>query len=160
MVTPLCRTPTAGLLLGATLAIVACQHAPRSPVPPPVGNRCAELAYVFYLVAENRDRGQTREQQVEALGESVQSPFVGEPGPTLRALERVVDAVYATPDASAAEIEDSVLLSCTVNAQGQVVLGNPAPDAAEQVPSVGSPGPKLPAGGVADARPNEASSTP
>ncbi len=142
--------------MGTTLLALACQNAPMSPVPPSRSDPCGDLAYVFMLVAENRDRGQSREEQIEALGESVHSPFVGRPDQTLRTLTRVVDAVYAAPRASPAEIEDSILRQCRVDAQGRVVLAAPA---AETAP-VGSSGPALSDGGVADAGSLEAPARP
>ena len=38
-----------------------------APTPPQGANACESLAYVFFLVAENRDRGRTREEQVEMM---------------------------------------------------------------------------------------------
>ena len=82
---------------------------------------------MFLVVAENRDRGHTREMQVERLRESVDNPFSEDPDDALADLLRVVDAVYRRPDQSARQLEASVLDDCVVNDRGQAVLLWPSP---------------------------------
>ncbi len=145
------RHPVPGMLvLLAASVLVACQQrAPaRTPLPPSRGDLCADLARVFHTVAESRDQGKTRRQQIDALAESVGSPFIGEPESTLRSLTRVVDVVYEAPQASPEQFEYSVLARCRVNARGQVVLGDlpsspgsPADRETAGVPGVAAPGP-------------------
>jgi hypothetical protein len=104
------------------LLLLACQSPPTTPVPPAGGDVCANLAYVFLLVAEERDRGSTKEAQIETVRESVDSPFVTRPEETLRYLLRVVDLVYERSDASASEIEADVRDSCIVDEQRRAVV--------------------------------------
>ncbi len=138
------------LVLLAASALLACQqrNPARTPLPPSRGDLCVDLARVFHSVAESRDGGKTRKQQIDALAESVGSPFIGEPESTLRSLTRVVDMVYEAPQASPEQFEYSVLARCRLNARGQVVLGDlpAAPGSAADretagVPGVAAPGP-------------------
>jgi hypothetical protein len=58
------------------LLLLACQSPPTPPVPPMGGEVCEDLAYIFLLVAEERDRGSTKEAQIEILRKSADDPFV------------------------------------------------------------------------------------
>ena len=141
--------PCALVLVAASVLSACQQQAPsRTPLPASRGDLCVDLARVFHTVAESRDAGKTRKQQIDTLAESVGSPFVGEPEATLRSLTRVVDMVYEQPQASPEQFEYSVLARCRVNARGQLVLGDPPPPpepAVERetagVPGVAAPGP-------------------
>jgi hypothetical protein len=108
--------------LAFALLLLACQAPPTTPVPPNDGEPCAGLAYVFLLIAQEKDRGSTREAQIEMVRESVDSPFVSRPDETLRHLLHVVDLVYRCPDSSAGEIEAIVRDGCVVDEQGRAVL--------------------------------------
>jgi hypothetical protein len=80
---------------------------------------------VFFLVATNRDRGRTREEQIEMVRESVDNPFATRPEATLRSLLGVVDLVYQQGDATADEIRSSVLDACSVDEKGRAILSRP-----------------------------------
>jgi hypothetical protein len=108
--------------IAIALLLLACQAPPTSPTPPDDAGVCANLAYVFLLVAREKDRGTTKEAQIEMLRESVDNPFVTQPDQTLRHLLQVVDLVYQCPDSSAHEIEAMVLDGCVVDDQGQAVV--------------------------------------
>lgn len=104
-------------------AIFLACHAPaRTPTPPQGGDACDSLAYVFFLIAENKDRGKTREEQIGMVRAGVDNPFATRPDATLQSLLGVVDLVYERPDESADEIRTSVLEACSVNEKGQAVL--------------------------------------
>jgi hypothetical protein len=104
------------------LLLLACQAPPTTPIPPKSGEVCADLAYVFLLVAEEKDRGSTKEAQIEMMRETVDNPFVSRPNETLRHLLQVVDLVYGRSDATAREIEAIVLDDCVVDEQRRAVL--------------------------------------
>ena len=91
---------------------------------PPVssGNVCEDLAYVFYLVARNKDQQSTQEEQLEMAREGIASPFAAHPGRTLRYWSRVIELVYHHPDADADQIQAMVLDACTVDRNGRAVL--------------------------------------
>lgn len=121
----LAQVKTRGFALGIAASVVACNAPATTPAPPPSENACESLAYVFFLVAENRDRGRTREEQVEMMRASVDNPFAKHPEKTLRSLLGVVDLVYQRTDASADEIRDSVLHTCSVDETGRAILSRP-----------------------------------
>jgi hypothetical protein len=108
----------------AALALLACQtRAPlTAAVPAPRGGACSDLAYAFFLVAEKKDRGASKDEQIEALRESIATPFATQPDRTLRQLERVVEIVYRNPELSAAQIQARVRDDCVVDEQGRAVL--------------------------------------
>jgi hypothetical protein len=113
--------------LGATLWLAVwlqgCASAkPVTPVPPEGGGVCQDLAYVFFLVAEQKQRGLSRDAQIARLREDVRNPFSTRPEETLGQLEQVVEQVYETPHTSARELEASVLDHCRVDERGQAVL--------------------------------------
>jgi len=108
-------------LVGALLAL-ACRAPITAPPPPRSGGPCADLAFAFFLVAEKRDHGSTRDEQIEALQAGVASPFAQRPEQTLEELLHVVDLVYRRPDASARELEALVRERCVVDERGQAVL--------------------------------------
>ncbi len=116
---------TRGYALGVAASLLACGAPATTPTPPPGANACESLAYVFFLVAENRDRGRTREEQVEMMRASVDNPFAKQPEETLRSLLGVVDLVYQRTDAGADEIRDSVLQSCSIDETGRAILSRP-----------------------------------
>jgi hypothetical protein len=115
-------------LLALCLALLACETAapPVTPYPPKAEGVCAQLAYAFFLVAEKRDRGSTREDQIETARESVDNPFARHPDETLAFLLRMVDFVYRRPEASAEQIQAQVMEGCAVDQRGQAVLLWPA----------------------------------
>jgi hypothetical protein len=88
---------------------------------------CEGLAYVFLLIAQEKDRGSTKNAQIEMVRESVDNPFVTRPDETLRHLLQVVDLVYRRSDSSAPEIEASVLDGCAVDERGRAILTTPWP---------------------------------
>ncbi len=96
-------------------------------IPPAPGTVCEDLAYTFFLIAENRDRGHSRSDQEAMVRESIRTPFVANPEETRRNLLRVVDVVYRSPDATPEEIEAGVLDHCVVDDQGHAVVRRPAP---------------------------------
>lgn len=113
-------------LLGAlTLLPFACSAPAKTTLPPEKGDPCADLAYVFFLVADARDRGETKDAQIENMRSSVDNPFTARREPTLRSLLGVVDRVYLRSDESAEEIRSSVLSDCSVDEQGRAVLSGP-----------------------------------
>lgn len=85
---------------------------------------CEDLAYVFFLVARQRERGESRDTQLARLRESVQNPFTTRPELALRNLAEVVDRVYDSPHRNARELEASVLDDCSVDERGQAVLSS------------------------------------
>lgn len=101
---------------------LACADAPRTLAVPRDGDACEGLAHVFYLVAVNKDRGDSRPKQLEKAREGVTTPFAAQPDKTLRYWEGVIERVYRRPDASADEIRALAQASCTVNEKGQAVL--------------------------------------
>ena len=114
------RRPAAA---AALLALACKAPPPTTPLPPDGGSDvCTRLAYVFYLVAERREQGASRRDQLAALPESVDNPFTLHPGSAHESLRRVVEIVYAQPRGAARELEAEVLESCTVDAQGHAVL--------------------------------------
>jgi hypothetical protein len=124
---------TMAQLASLTVAQLACQ-APASrrdvaaaELPRAVSGPCEGLAYVFFVVAEQRDRGESREAQIRMAQESVHNRFSEDPEQALADLLRVIDAVYRRPGQRAREIEASVLEDCVVNDRGQAVLLWPAP---------------------------------
>ena len=108
----------------AALALLACQSpAPlTAAVPATRGGACSDLAYAFFLVAEKEDRGASQAAQIEALRQSIHTPFATQPDRTLRQLEQVVEIVYRNPDLSAQQIEAKVRDDCVVDEQGRAVL--------------------------------------
>ncbi len=116
------KLTTCGALALVALACETAQSPARTPEPRANADACEGLAYVFFLVAEQRDRGSTREEQLEKTQESLESPFTSDPGQTGRDLRYVIELVYRYPEASAAEIEAKVRDGCRVNEQGQAVL--------------------------------------
>lgn len=113
--------------LAASLALLlgACetpQAPPRTPEVRQSADACEGLAYVFFVVAENRDRGSSREEQVARARQSVVNPFSGEPRQAGNDLLHVIDLVYRNPEASPAEIESHVRDDCELDGQGHAVL--------------------------------------
>jgi hypothetical protein len=111
----------------ALLALVAwlagcASSKPVTPMPPAGGGVCEDLAYVFFLVAEQKQRGVSRDAQIERLREDVRNPFSTRPEVTFDQLVQVVERVYETPHASALELEARVLDHCSVNERGEAVL--------------------------------------
>lgn len=116
----------------------ACSGSPPGPAPrtrldlpavaapgtsvAPGGDVCADLAYVFFLVAESRRKGATKETQVAEVRESVRNPFATDPAATEETLLHVVNLVYLVPNKTSREIEALVLESCDVGDRGQAVL--------------------------------------
>jgi hypothetical protein len=92
------------------------------PPPPQGGGACVDLAYAFFVVADKRDHGSTREEQMQAVREGVDGPFAVHPERTLADLQRVVDLVYRRPDVNAREIEALVREHCVVDERGQPLL--------------------------------------
>lgn len=121
------------LLIALTMAQLACQAPtpkqaePSTPLSPAVEGACDGLAYVFFVVAEKRDRGETRDAQIRMAQESVQNRFTDDPEQALADLVRVIDAVYRRPGQSARDLEASVRDDCVENELGQAVLLWPAP---------------------------------
>ncbi len=116
------KLTTCGALALLLLVCETAQSPPVTPEPRENAGVCEGLAYVFFLVAENRDRGSTREEQIEGAREGLGNPFTSQPGQTGRDLRYVIDLVYRYPEASAAEIEARVRDGCRVNERGQAVL--------------------------------------
>ena len=108
----------------AALALLACQsEAPlTAAVPATRGGACSDLAYAFFLVAEKRDRGASKDAQMEALRQSIDTPFATQPDQTLRQLEQVVEIVYRNRELSAPQIQAKVSDDCVVDEQGRAVL--------------------------------------
>jgi hypothetical protein len=104
------------------LACETAQAPPQTPEARANADACEGLAYVFFLVADKRDHGTDREEQIETARESVANPFTRQPVQTGRDLRHVIDLVYRHPEASAAEIEAKVRANCQVDARGQAVL--------------------------------------
>jgi hypothetical protein len=104
------------------LVFLACQGPLSAPVPPAGGGPCADLAHIFFLVADQRDHGTPRDALIRALRTGVDSPFAIHPNATFRDLLRVVDLVYRRRDAKAPEIEAMVRHDCVVDGRGRPVL--------------------------------------
>lgn len=105
--------------------LFACSTPARETLPPKDGDPCENLAYVFFLVADARDRGETKQEQIDKMQASVDNPFAVQREATLRSLLGVVDRVYLRGDESAEEIRTSVRAHCSVDAQGRAVLARP-----------------------------------
>ena len=107
------------------------------------GNRedaCGNLAYAFFMVAEQRDRRVSKEDQLAALRKSLQSPFVTQPDQAYRGLVAIVDRVYAAPEVRPPEFEAEILERCTVDEAGRaVVLPQAAPTRPEGAAKPSSP---------------------
>jgi hypothetical protein len=125
---------TAGALGLLLLACEIAQSPPRTPEVRENADACEGLAYVFFLVADKRDHGAGREEQIAAAQESVANPFTRDPRQASRDLLHVIDLVYRHPGADAAEIEAQVRAHCEVDARGRAVLRTlwPAPEPAAQ----------------------------
>ena len=108
--------------IAAAALLLACQAPLTTETRRESGGVCTDLAYIFFLVAEKRDRGSTQEAQLDALRQGTQSPFAVHPEQTLRELSHVVELVYRRPEASAREIEAAVRDHCAVDERGQAVL--------------------------------------
>ena len=84
-------------------------------------DRCMDLAYLFYVLAEYELRGESRESQrgwvLDEFGASHQRVEAD-------LLERALDFVYAS-DASPVQIRRQVLSHCSVDEQGRVVIELP-----------------------------------
>ena len=121
--------PLCGVVITLALQLVACELPPVKTAPattqvgPGNGEVCAQLAHVFFLVAQSRDKGASREDEISRLRESVQNRFVKNPDQALRQLIRVVDLVYLARDESADSIRGRVQADCDVNRRGDAVLG-------------------------------------
>lgn len=96
-------------------------------MPPPPGDACQGLAYVFRLIGENKDRGMTKREQIQLARGGVGNPFALDPERALHSWLRMIELVYRRPDANAREIQAMALRACTVNDRGQVVLLWPKP---------------------------------
>ncbi len=118
---PALRILAAGLAIALGLACALPADEPRTPLPPEGGGTCENLAQVFFAIAQSRDRGRSKRQQVRALRRSVDSPFSEDPEVTFRQLERVIEWVYERPE-SAGELAQLVREDCVVNEKGQAVL--------------------------------------
>lgn len=112
--------PLAIALLG--LGCQVPRYEARTRIPPKNAGVCEEIAYVFYLVAEGRDRGVSHDEQVKAVTTGVNNPFSKRPEETRSQLLRVVDYVYDADEASAEEIEARVLDHCVVDARGKALV--------------------------------------
>ena len=99
------------LPIALLLVAIACAAPPRetlpaaTPLAPKHAQVCAQLAHVFFLVAENRSRGMPKEDQVRAARDAVDTRFVTDTDETLDHLLHVVDLVYLAPEQSAAVTE-------------------------------------------------------
>jgi hypothetical protein len=116
------RFPVGALLLCLAALLAACHRAPATSVPRNPSDPCEGLAYVFFMIGEGRDRGITKQQQIEKAREGVESPFVRRQEETADHWIRAIELVYREPDADAHEIERRVLDRCSVNERGQAVL--------------------------------------
>ena len=118
-------THAPGISVALALLLVACgtpQSPPRTPEVRQTADACEGLAYVFFLVAEERDGGTSREEQIERARQSVANPFAGEPRQAGNDLLHVIDLVYRHPEASPSEIEAQVRADCEVDERGHAVL--------------------------------------
>jgi hypothetical protein len=102
------------VLVASVLGPLACAggtgRSGRGPGP-----ACVTLAKTFFVIAAHKNRGVTREEQLElvhaAAGDRSER--------TLRHWVHVIDLVYRYSDASAREISFTVLDQCRVDAQGR-----------------------------------------
>ncbi|MEM7411197.1 MAG: hypothetical protein AAF430_13255 [Myxococcota bacterium] len=128
------RRSTSPWLL-ALLLLVSCRT--ERPWDSLRGNQddpCGNLAYAFYMIAEQRDRRVPKEKQLETLQKSVQSPFVTQPSQAYRGLVAIVDRVYAAPETTPERFEAEILGRCTVDTAGRAVVGSERPHAAPTRP--------------------------
>ena len=161
------RRPAAA---AALLALACKAPPPTTPLPPDGGSDvCTRLAYVFYLVAERREQGASRRDQLAALPESVDNPFTLHPGSAHESLRRVVE-MYQWKENSKTETrkkvgggeekvttytyekvwDDDLIDSSDFREAGHVNPGSMRYDAQEQVASLVTVGAfKLSAGLVA-----------
>jgi hypothetical protein len=102
--------------------LVACQRPAATPLPPVGGGVCQDLAYVFFLVARNKDEGLSKREQLAMAEAGVENPFAADPDRTRHYWSRVIDFVYRDPDADAQEVRSRVEGDCRVNERGQAVL--------------------------------------
>ena len=85
-----------------------------SRVPPP--NACTELATAFHLLASNKDRGSSYEEQVAFVRQDRSSRD------SERYLLGILGIVYAHPDRSAEQIRSGVVAACTLDEHGRAHL--------------------------------------
>jgi hypothetical protein len=106
-----------GLIIA--LSIIASGASASEPRP----ERCVSLAAGFHHVATLRDRGMTREAQVEAALAGARTAVDGEP--QLSAAQRftlwVIDLVYES-GLDADTLRDVILERCHVDDEGQLRL--------------------------------------
>lgn len=122
------------VLAAVGLMATACQTGPLTAASPRDDGPCNDLARAFYLIAEAREEGALREEQIESLRAGVDSPFVRRPEDALDAMLHIVDLVYRMPESNPRGIEQRVRDNCVENEQGQAIVRAiwPAPeDAAE-----------------------------
>ena len=120
---------------GLLTLLLACQRPPVTPLPPVGGDVCDDLAYVFFLVARNKDDGRSLDEQLAMAERGVENPFAGHPERTLRDWLRVIEFVYRQPESDAPRIRAQVRDGCHVNERGQAVLLWPREPDAPQAPA-------------------------
>ena len=100
------------------MALGACA-APRRPRSAyrNSGDPCQNLAYTFYLVAEYKERGASRESQ-----ERIARKRVGRSAESLDQWLHVVDLVYRYSDGEPYEIGATVLDNCEIGPGGKAAV--------------------------------------
>jgi hypothetical protein len=108
--------------IAAALLALGCQLQPATPLPPVSGSVCEGLAYVMFLIADHRDHGRSRQEQLEMARNGVGNPFSAQPERTLQSWQHLIELVYREENASAAEVRVRTLERCDVNERGQAIL--------------------------------------
>lgn len=106
-------------LLGATQGLPACRVAPPGGVHRAAPRPCVELANAFASIAAYRNRGVSREEQVEIARDSAGGD---ESDATFRQWLYMIDLVYRYSDASAEEIGWTVLDHCSLDDAGRATV--------------------------------------
>jgi hypothetical protein len=108
------RLRFAGALVAAFLVLLpGCQRPLRGP-----DRTCTELAYAFYVVAEEKDRGTSKEAQIEKARESLRT---ADPA-ALSQMLHIIDLVYRFSDGTPQDIGATVLDNCAIDQNGQAVV--------------------------------------
>jgi len=107
------------IAISATLAIAGCAAA----TPPPSGSSgvCDDLAREFWQIAVERDRGASRDSQIEDARRNI-SPAEIDPDAVLRYRVEAIGFVYERLASDPAVIEAFVRDNCIVGPRGQPVL--------------------------------------
>ena len=81
---------------------------------------CEDFAHAFYLIAQNKDRGVSKEAQIQHLLDVAGVGSPSELGGGDRFTLRAIEFVYRYPDSNAETIRGLILGRCHVDANGKL----------------------------------------